>query len=109
MNSVLWIDWCSMTGTPMDQRDDPTLERFAHQARPSQKVLSALREPREQQGRGSARPSCLHEDPDTLTHLLWQVSTWARHRGTSRITRSRLRRLAFAAVLLAPVDQGGLA
>lgn len=38
----LWIDWCTVTGTPAFLRDEATISRFVQQAHPSQSMLSAV-------------------------------------------------------------------
>ncbi|MEU3624848.1 hypothetical protein BS329_18035 [Amycolatopsis coloradensis] len=102
----LWLDWCAVTGNPVDRRDEATLDRFSEQVAPSRKLLNTLRPATP--APAPAWPSVLLGDVTVLSRLV--------HGGTSRIndpdvdwiTRLRLRRLVFAAVLLAPPDQGGL-
>lgn len=104
----LWTDWCSVTATPFAQRDEATLTRFARQARPPQRMLAALR-PGVETDRAPAWPrECRRSGSSALQQLI--------HRGSARINapdlhwiiRLRMRRLLFAAVLIAPAGQGGL-
>lgn len=104
----LWLDWCEVTGTPVGQRDEPTIDRFVRQAQPSQKMLAALRSPKNEPS-APAWPKRLRDGSGTLGHLLRHVSARIQHRDTGWIARLRLRRLLFAAVLIAPAEQGGLA
>ncbi|XKH54434.1 hypothetical protein LG284_05440 [Citricoccus nitrophenolicus] len=105
---TLWLDWCEVTGTPVDQRDEPTIDRFARQTQPSQKLLAALRPPKNEHS-APAWPKRFRDDSGTLGHLLRHVSARIQDRDTGWIARLRLRRLLFAAVLIAPTRQGGLA
>ena len=105
----LWEDWCSVTRTPPECRDDAVLRRFAKQTSASQRMLSALRPPlTNQKTKATAWPEVHHKEPDALKRLLRHGSVLANNRQTFWIERLRLRRMMFAAVLLAPADQGGL-
>lgn len=105
---TFWLDWCKVTGTPADQRDEFTIDRFARQARPSQKMLVALRPPKNEHS-APAWTKRLRDGSGTLGHLLRHVSARIQHRDTGWIARLRMHRLLFAAVLIAPAEQGGLA
>ncbi|GAA3283095.1 hypothetical protein [Nesterenkonia halobia] len=113
----LWRDWCAVTGTAEDQLDEATLQRFAATSGASQKVLATLR------GRRSAGPRPADEppsaeapawpveqrdEPRSLQRLITHGSTIIATGSTGWIARLRMRRLLFAAVLLAPPDHGGL-
>lgn len=102
----LWIDWCTVTGTPALLRDEATISRFIHQAHPSRSVLKALHPV--VTTRAPAWPATLREDPSALRLLLRAGAHLSRGRGTAWSTRLRTRRLLFAAVLIAPRGQGGL-
>lgn len=102
----LWLDWCTVTGTPAALRDEVTLARFMRQAHPSRSVLAALRPPAAK--RSPAWPATLHKDSNALHQLLragWHLSQGM---NTPWSTRLRTRRLLFGAVLIAPEAQGGL-
>ncbi|MEU7317902.1 hypothetical protein [Streptomyces sp. NPDC007083] len=105
----LWIDWCTVTATPLERRDKQTLGRFVRQAGPSRHVLSALR--RGTDDRTAVAPvwPAEHRDnPAALNGLVKHGTVLIEDRGTHWLVRLRLRRLLFAAVLLAPTSQGGL-
>lgn len=102
----LWIDWCTVTGTPALLRDETTISRFIHQAHPSRSVLKALRPA--VTTRAPAWPAVLREDPSAL-HLLLRAGAYpSQGMSTPWPTRLRTRRLLFVAVLIAPEAQGGL-
>lgn len=102
----LWDDWCAVTGTDSALRDEDTLDRFAHQASPSRRLLEALRAT-PPAPRAPAWPRPL-QGRDTLAQVLTHSWDIAEHPQTHWVDRLRLRRLRFIAVLLAPRDQGGL-
>lgn len=104
----LWADWCSVTGTPVDARDGAVLDRFRRQAHPSKQTLAALR-PVEPAGRTTAWPSGLRTQKDSLAAMLRTGAAHIRTPGLHWMTRARLHRLLFLAVLVAPVSAGGLA
>ncbi|QWF85604.1 hypothetical protein [Amycolatopsis sp. CA-230715] len=103
----LWLDWCAVTETPVDRRDETTLDLFARQAGPSLTVLDALR-PMPVGTAASAWPSALRDDDTALWRLVRGGSVRIADPAIQWITRLRLRRLLFAAVLLAPAGHGGL-
>lgn len=102
----LWTDWCSVTGTPQEDRDPATLDRFARQASPSQRVLAALRST--QTIDGPAWPAEHRKDKSSLRRLLARGTVLLEHPDANWLSRLRLRRLLFAGVLLAPASHGGL-
>ncbi|BAS11934.1 hypothetical protein AHiyo8_02370 [Arthrobacter sp. Hiyo8] len=105
----LWTDWCAVTNTAQECRDDAVLTRFKKQAGASQRLISQLRSPRtNHESRATAWPAAHHEESDALERLLRLGSILANSRQTFWIERLRLRRMMFAAVLLAPACQGGL-
>ncbi|MEU3624817.1 hypothetical protein BS329_17895 [Amycolatopsis coloradensis] len=81
------------------------LEMFARQAAPSQKLLSALRSPAMA---APTWPPALRNDVTALERVVHGCTSRVNDPDTRWIARLRLRRLLFAAVLLAPPDQGGL-
>lgn len=103
----LWVDWCAATGTPSGRRDQATLDLFRQQARPSRIVLDAIR-PNVETPRAPAWPVQLRHHDTALARLIRGGSARISHPDLDWITRLRLRRLLFAAVLIAPVDLGGL-
>lgn len=105
---ALWLDWCYATDTPVDHRDEDTLAQFVRQASPSRAMLGVLR-PATQAPHTPAWPTTTTDNPTDLGVLLEHVSRRARDPLTDWITRLRLRRLAFAAVLIAPTGSGGAA
>ncbi|WP_026926839.1 hypothetical protein [Granulicoccus phenolivorans] len=103
---ALWLDWCAVTGTDPASRDAVVLSRFAAQAGAPHRVLRRLRA-------GQTRPvapswPAALRDPPALHRLLERGTVLAGRGDTGWITRLRLYRLMFAAVLLAPPGQGGL-
>lgn len=101
----LWLEWCAVTGHPVDRRDEAVLDLFARQAAPSRKLLNALRSRR---AAAPAWPRAFRDDESALERLVRGGSARISDTATGWITRLRLRRLLFAAVLLAPPYQGGL-
>lgn len=105
----LWTDWCAATGVPMSHVDEPTLARFSQQARPPRVVLSRLRRIRDADRLSApAWPRVHRDDPDTLHRLVRRADILIQHPATDWILRLRLRRMLFAAVLIAPPALGGL-
>ncbi|WP_087099186.1 hypothetical protein [Nocardiopsis sp. JB363] len=102
----LWVDWCAVTGTSLEDRDPVTLDRFARQASPSQRVLAALRPMRVLDG--PAWPAEHRGDTGSLHRLLARGTVLGDHPDVAWLSRLRLRRLLFAGVLLAPASHGGL-
>lgn len=104
----LWSDWCVVTRTPENQRDEATLAQFARDASPPRRMLDRLR-----LGTTSVSQSApawpFTNDLIKLESVLNHLSRRDAHPDTHWVTRLRLRRLAFVAVLVAPVEQGGLA
>lgn len=103
----LWVDWCAATGTPSGRRDQATLDLFRQQTRPSRIVLDAIR-PKVETPMAPAWPVQLRHHDTALARLIRGGSSRISHPDLDWITRLRLRRLLFAAVLIAPVDLGGL-
>lgn len=105
----LWTDWCEVTGTPPEDRDESVLSRFARQAGPSQRLLASLRaEVAKAEPRVTAWPAAHRADSAALGSLLREGAARINNPATFWIGRLRLRRLMFAGVLLAPIHQGGL-
>lgn len=107
----LWTDWCSVTGHSAAEVDDSALTSFVRQARPPQTVLGALRRLRDVPTApkdAPAWPPALRNDPDALQRLLSVTGSMAFDPGLHWISRLRLLRPRFTAVLLAPRVQGGL-
>lgn len=104
----LWLDWCQVTGTPTGQRDEPTLARFASQTRPSKALLKSLAQGKDSPPVAWAWPRSYAADTDTLSRLLRRIFALTRRSNLEWISRLRLHRLAFLAVLIAPAAQGGL-
>lgn len=102
----LWVDWCAATGTPVNQYNQLTLDRFRHQARPPRALLHHLA-PKAAKPAAPAWPVQQHDDA-ALARLIRGGSSRISNPELDWITRLRLRRLLFAAVLIAPVDLGGL-
>ncbi|MUU73517.1 hypothetical protein [Pseudarthrobacter sp. GA104] len=103
----LWVDWCAATGTPSERRDQATLDRFRKQAQPSRIVLDAIR-PKVETSRAPAWPVQLRHHDTALARLIRSGSSRINNPDLDWISRLRLRRLVFAAVLISPVDLGGL-
>lgn len=102
---ALWSDWCAVTGTDPASGDTEVLSRFARQAGVPQRVLNLLRARHQQPAVAPAWPDAL-DDSEALHPVLDRGAALAGRRDTGWIERRRLRRLLFAAVLLAP--PGGL-
>lgn len=105
----LWTDWCSVTGVPAHKIDEVSLSRFSQQAQPSQALLTALRRrlaPKDPVA--PAWPRGHRDDPDSLQRLIRRTTAIIQHPDTHWVFRLRLRRMLFAAVLLAPPSHGGL-
>lgn len=105
----LWTDWCSVTGVPVGRIDETLLSRFTRQAQPSRAVLSELRRrlaPKDPPA--PAWPRGHTEDTGSLQRLIRRATAIIQHPDTHWVFRLRLRRMLFAAVLLAPASHGGL-
>lgn len=105
----LWTDWCSVTGVPTHKIDEVSLSCFSQQAQPSQAVLAALRRrlaPIDPVA--PAWPRGHRDGPDSLQRLIRRATAIIQHPDTHWVFRLRLRRMLFAAVLLAPRTHGGL-
>ncbi|MCQ6272063.1 hypothetical protein M8J71_16450 [Pseudarthrobacter sp. R1] len=105
----LWTDWCSVMGVPAGRIDETAVSRFVQQVQPSQAVLTALRRrlaPKDPVA--PAWPRAHREDIGSLQRLIRRGTAIVQHPGTHWVFRLRLRRMLFAAVLLAPPSQGGL-
>ncbi|MFE4834433.1 hypothetical protein ACFRAU_07105 [Arthrobacter sp. NPDC056691] len=103
----LWLDWCAVTGTPADQHDQSTLELFRRQACPSRALRHSL-EPRAGKPAAPAWPFHLRPGDTALTRIIRGGSSHIGNPDVDWISRLRLRRLLFAAVLIAPASLGGL-
>jgi hypothetical protein len=103
----LWTDWCEVTSTPIDRRDEKTLRCFARQASPSRRLLTALRQDAEEEP-APAWPATYRDDAVALERLIHRGTMLVESWNTHWVVRLRLRRLLFASVLLAPTGQGGL-
>lgn len=103
----LWVDWCAATGTPVDQNNHVTLDRFRRQTRPPRALLNHLI-PKAAEPAAPVWPVDLRHDETALARLIRGGSSRIANPELDWITRLRLRRLLFAAVLIAPVDLGGL-
>ncbi|MEO5318884.1 hypothetical protein PV761_09930 [Arthrobacter sp. CC3] len=105
----LWIDWCSVMGVPAGRIDEASLSRFSRQVQPSRAVLSTLRRRLAPDVPAApAWPRGHTEDTGSLQRLIRRGTAIVQHPGTHWVFRLRLRRLLFAAVLLAPPSHGGL-
>lgn len=105
----LWTDWCLVRGVPAGIIDEATVSRFVQQVQPSRAVLSTLRRqlaPKDPPA--PAWPRGHREDPDSLQRLIRRGTAIIQHPDTHWVFRLRLRRMLFAAVLLAPRSHGGL-
>ena len=105
----LWTDWCSVMGVPAGRIDEATVSRFVQQVQPSRAVLMTLRRrlaPKDPPA--PAWPRGHREDAGSLQRLIRRGTAIIQHPGTHWVFRLRLRRMLFAAVLLAPLSQGGL-
>lgn len=103
----LWFDWCAVTGTATDRRDQSTLALFRRQARPPQALFEAML-PKVKKTNAPAWPALLRGDATALERLTDRGSTRMADPGMDYMTRLRLRRMLFAAVMIAPADLGGL-
>lgn len=103
---ALWLDWCAVTGTDPASRDTEVQSRFARRVSAPRRVLNLLRA-RHEPVMAPAWPDAL-DGPEALQRVLDRGGALAGRRDTGCIERLRLRRLLFAAVLLAPPVQGGL-
>ncbi|WP_314191894.1 hypothetical protein [uncultured Arthrobacter sp.] len=105
----LWIDWCSVTGVPARELNETALLRFSQQVRPSRAVLSTLRRRLAPDVPAApAWPRGHTEDTGSLQRLIRRGTAIIQHPGTHWVFRLRMRRMLFAAVLLAPRSHGGL-
>ena len=105
----LWTDWCLVTGVPAGRVDEASLSRFVQQVQPSRAVLSTLRRrlaPKDPPA--PAWPRGHTEDSGSLQGLIRRGTAIIQHPDTRWVFRLRLRRMLFAAVLLAPASHGGL-
>lgn len=106
---ALWTDWCKATGAAEARVDEDLLERFSRQASPSKAVLARLRH-----RIGPAEPVAPtwphehHDDKGSLRRLIRRTTVMVQDPATHWMLRLRLRRMLFAAVLLAPRTHGGL-
>lgn len=106
---ALWLDWCEVTSTDPEQRDADVIARFTTQARPSRATIAALTGPASttDAARATAWP---HQRAQAgLEDLLQRTDQTFRRADRAWSLRLKLLRLQFAAVLIAPRDQGGLA
>lgn len=104
----LWVDWCQVTNTDTRHRDAATLARFDRQTSPPHTLLARLR-PEQPASSAPAWPSAHHQDASALERLISHGSACINDPDTDWIKRLGLRRLLFAAVLIAPASHGGLA
>lgn len=105
----LWTDWCSVTGVPPGRIDEASLSRFARQVQPSRAVLSTLRRRLAPDVPAApAWPRGHTEDTGSLQLLIRRGTAIIQQPDTHWVFRLRLRRMLFAAVLLAPRSHGGL-
>lgn len=102
---ALWLDWCAVTGTDTGAHYESALQLFARQTGASRAVLAQLMPPARLDG--PAWPAEHRGDTRTLIRLTLRGSRLIDHPDTDWVTRLRLRRLLFAAVLLAPTSHGG--
>lgn len=107
VDTRLWTDWCAVVGADPLRRDPGTLQTFADQAGPSRRLLKALA-PAPQPEPAPAWPHQMRASDGSLRQVLRHAAHLAEHPHTYWVDRLRLRRLRFAAVLLAPTDGGGL-
>ena len=105
----LWLDWCSVAGVPAERVDEQTLEIFARKAGPSRAVLAKLRRlVAPEHPVAPAWPHAHREDAGSLRRLVGRTSVLLEDPSTHWVLRLRLRRMLFAAVLIAPPSHGGL-
>jgi len=94
---------------PAHKIDEAVLLRFARQAQPSRAVLSELRRRLAPDAPAApAWPRGHREDTSSLQRLVRRGTAIIQRPGTHWVFRLRLRRMLFAAALLAPRSQGGL-
>lgn len=104
----LWHDWCAATGTDAKKVDRPVLAAFTRQARPPRRVLRRLELMLGDADPAPAWPRAHRDDTNSLRRLVRRADVLIRDRATHWVLRLRLRRMLFAAVLLAPASHGGL-
>jgi len=105
----LWTDWCSVMGVPAGRIDEATVSRFVQQVQPSRAVLmTLLRRLAPKDPPAPAWPRGHREDTGSLQRLIRRGTAIIQHPGTHWVFRLRMRRMLFAAVLLAPRSHGGL-
>jgi hypothetical protein len=105
----LWTDWCEVSGVPAGAVNEAALLRFEQQAGPSRAVVAALR--RRMTPEPVSAPAWPREhrrDTASLPRLIRRASAMVQDPGVYWVFRLRLRRMLFAAVLLAPATHGGL-
>lgn len=103
----LWLDWCKVTGTATDRRDQSTLALFRRQVRPPRALFEAML-PKVKNAIAPAWPAALRGDATALERLMNRGTARMADRGMDCMPRLRLRRMLFAAVMIAPTDLGGL-
>lgn len=105
----LWVDWCSVAGVPVERVDEPTLSLFSLQASPSRTMLASLRRRiAPERVAAPAWPRAHRDDPESLHRLVGRATVLIQDPETHWVLRLRLRRMLFAAVLIAPPSHGGL-
>lgn len=105
----LWTDWCSVTGRPAERVDETVLALFSRQAGPSRAVLASLRRMIDPEPTvAPAWPHAHKGDPGSLHRLMKRATILIQDPATHWVFRLRLRRMLFAAVLIAPPGRGGL-
>ncbi|MEU6263744.1 hypothetical protein [Saccharopolyspora shandongensis] len=105
----LWTDWCSVAGVPEKRVDEATLSLFSRQASPSRAVLARLRRLiAPEHAVAPAWPRTHRDDPESLRRLVRCTTVMVQDPSTHWVLRLRLRRMLFAAVLIAPPSHGGL-
>lgn len=105
----LWVDWCSVAGVPVERVDESTLSLFSLQAGPSRAVLASLRRRLAPKATiAPAWPRAYRDDSESLHRLVGRATVLIQDSATHWVLRLRLRRMLFAAVLIAPPSHGGL-
>ncbi|GAB3252474.1 hypothetical protein [Arthrobacter pigmenti] len=106
----LWVDWCEVTGADAARPSEVSMARFARQACPPRSVLDALaRLVRLDKPAPAPAWPFSHCGGTTALHMLVRRGTaLIDSPDTHWVVRLRVRRLLFAAVLLAPAGHGGL-
>ncbi|WP_181273688.1 hypothetical protein [Brevibacterium oceani] len=105
----LWTDWCYAAGVAEDKINETSLMQFSRQARPSKMTLSKLRRAIAPVGtEAPAWPREHRADSSSLHRLISRTDVMIQDWTTSWPLRLRLRRMLFAAVLVAPSAHGGL-